>query len=281
MLTTGSKYLFGSAALALLGAFFFALATANSSIGMSELTGAITLGYKGGVGNHFAYTVLVAYAGAAIFVGAVFTAVRDGDPEAGAQLIGLDSPPPTAAPQGASHWPIIGAFGAGMVALGTVFNELLFIAGLVLLGVVALEWTINAWASRATGDPVVNRKVRNRLVNPFEIPLMAIAGIALFVLAISRLLLSVDSNQGLIIFGAVPTVAFIVAIVLNSRHKVSKSVIAGLLMAGAVLVLGAGVVGLVQGSHPVEDKPHSDPQFQLKGQAVNNPAAPKIVKEGE
>ena len=132
MFTSGSKYLYGSAALALVGAFFLALATAGHKIGMSALTGALTGGYKGPVGDHFGYTVLVAYAGLALLLGAVLSAVRDGDPESGAQLQGLDAAVPVMPVRGSSHWPLVAAFGSAIAVLGLVYSSPLFILGVVV-----------------------------------------------------------------------------------------------------------------------------------------------------
>lgn len=281
MFTNGSKYLFGAAALALVGAFFVALATAGTNIGMDEVLGAISIGYKGGVGAHVPYMMLVAFAGIAIFIGAVLSAVRDGDPDAGAEYIGLDTPPATVAPDGANYWPVIVAFGGGMVVVGAVENSLMFIAGCVLLAVGALEWALSNWTERATADPVANRRVRNRVMGPIEVPLIGVAGVALFALAVSRLLLAVDHTAGLIIFGAIPTVAFIVAIILNTKKRIPSNIIAILAAIGAFVVIGAGVMGLAIGAHEIEHERPSNPQFVLKGQAQNSHDVPTAPEEGK
>lgn len=281
MFTTGSKYLFGAAALALVGALFIALATAGTSIGMDEVLGAISVGYKGGVGAHLPYLSLVAFAGVAIFLGAVLSAVRDGDPESGAEIIGLDTPPATAAPQGTNFWPIITAFGAGMIVLGAVENPLMFVAGGVVLVVAAIEWALHNWTERATGDPVANQRVRGRVVGPIEVPLIGVAGVALFALAVSRLLLAVDHHAGLIIFGVVPTIAFVVAIILNARKRIPANVIALIATIGGIFVIGAGVIGLAIGAHPVERDHPSEHQFELKGQAQNSHDVVTAPEEGE
>ena len=40
----------------------------------------------------------------------------------------------------------------------------------LVLGAVAIEWTMQAWSDRATGDPAVNREIRNRVMLPIEVP---------------------------------------------------------------------------------------------------------------
>ena len=50
-----------------------------------------------------------------------------------------------------------------------------------------------AAAERATGDPEVNRQIRNRLMYPIEIPLAgAVSGVVVMITAISRVFLALD-----------------------------------------------------------------------------------------
>lgn len=271
MFTTGSKYLYGSAVLALIGAFFLAISTSGRSVGMSSLLGALTLGYKGAAGDHFGYTVLVAFAGLALFLGAILSAVRDGDPEAGAQLQGLESAAPVMPVRGSNHWPLVAAFGAAVALLGLVYSSPLFVLGAVMIGISALEWTIRSWADHATGDPAANRKARNRMVNPIEIPLFAIVGIALFVFALSRVILALDKSLGTAVFAIVPAIAFAVAIMLSARPKQSRNVIAVLMVVGALIVLGGGVAGLVHGPKDVEHRKETPHLYKIKGQSMQAP----------
>ena len=56
-----------------------------------------------------------------------------------------------------------GAFGAGLVVLGLVISNVLFMVGCFLLVGVLVEWMVLAWSDRATGDPEVNRRLRRRM----------------------------------------------------------------------------------------------------------------------
>ena len=62
------------------------------------------------------------------------------------------------------------------------YNRELFLgdltAGVIVGIVVLLEWMVSAWSERATGDPEVNRRIRNRVMNPIEIPLFGAIGVA-------------------------------------------------------------------------------------------------------
>lgn len=280
MITAGSKYLYGSAVLALLGAFLLALATSGHSIGMSSLTGAVSFGYKGGVGAHFGYTLLVAYAGLALFLGGVLSVVRDADPEVGAALLGLDEPAPVMPPRGVSYWPIVAAFGAALTMVGLIFDSALFALGLVLVGIAAIEWTIGTWADQATGDHATNRHLRSRLLGPIEVPLAAILGIAVFVFALSRVLLAFPKVPGAVIFGVVPAVAFLVAILLNSKPQWTRGLITVVVVVGALVVLGGGIFGLVRGSEHIEKETPSQHLYKIKGVSSAPLQNPFVLKEG-
>ena len=150
--------------------------------------------------------------------------------------------------------------------LGAVFDAQLFILGCIILGVAALEWTIHSWASHATGDPAANRKARNRMLNPIEIPLFAIVGIGLFVLSLSRVLLALGKTPSAVIFGIVPLMAFLIAIGLNARPHHSRNVVAVLVVIGGLLILGGGIAGLVHGPKAVDHNKKEAPHlYKVKG----------------
>lgn len=254
MFTSGAKYFFGVAVFALIAAFVWGFITYGHTIGMSTFTGVISLGFKGGVGEHIGYTLFVALAGASIFLGGVSSALRDADPQALAEVAATPEAPVAAAPQGLCVWPAVAAFGAGLVVLGIVYSRGLVIVGLIAAAVVAAELTVRAWAERATGDARVNRQIRNRVMYPLELPLLAIVGIVIFVGAFSRILLSVDEHVTTIIFGAVPFVALVVAALVSAKPRIVKSLGATLLTLGAVAIIALGVVGLARGQTPLEAK---------------------------
>ncbi len=277
MLTTGSKYLFGSAALALVGAFFLALATAGHEIGMASFTGALTLGYKGPVGDHFGYAMLVGYAGVAILIGAILSVTRDGDPERGARIQGLAAPAPVMPARGVNHWPAIMAGAAAFIILGLVESPYLFIFGCIAAGVSAMQWTLHAWSDRATADPIANRKARETLTNPLDFPLFAILAIFLFVFGVSRILLALPHDVDTAVFGGVPAVAFVVAIILSFRPSISRKVITTLAVIGVIIVFALGIIGLVQGPKEIEKEHHTTYPYELKGTSQPAPISVRIA----
>ena len=112
MFTTGSKWFFG------LGAVSFVLAAVYGWSTGGDRLGPVTAGYWGAVGDHLGYTLLVSIGVAATFLGITSLMSRDANPTSLAELAGTDEAPPAVAPAHLAYWPVVGAFGAGLVVLG-------------------------------------------------------------------------------------------------------------------------------------------------------------------
>lgn len=256
MITTGSKWFYGLGIVALVLAAAYGWTTGGNSLGP------ITLGYKGGVGDHFGYGVLVAGGIVSIMLGGVSTAVRDADAEAVAQVAGTDTVP-AVRPAAASFWPPVAAFGVALVVIGVVSSSVLVVFGLIALGIVLIEWTVQAWADNATGDPEVNRRVRNRVMNPLEFPAAGVLAVAVVVVALSRVFLAMSAEATVWIAAAIAAVILAVAALVAARPRISSNVVVALLMLAAVVVVGLGVAGAVAGErefHDVGDDHSTEPE---------------------
>jgi hypothetical protein len=250
MSTTGSKFLFALSAFGLLAAVVYGLSTGG------DIVGVLTGGYKGGVGEHLGYVVLVALGVTAGFLGGMMAAFRDADPASVAEIAATDALARADAPFGASYWPIIGSFGAAILLLGVVVGPPLFVLGAVVLVIAIVEWTVRAWSDRATGDPEVNRLIRNRLMYPVEIPVLAVLVIGGVAIGFSRVFLAL-SQAGATIFAIImSSLVFGIAAVVATRPKISRSVVSGLILAGGLAVLVGGVVGASVGERDFEQ--HSE-----------------------
>jgi hypothetical protein len=261
LITTGSKFFYALAGLLVLGAVVYGYTTGGGEVGP------LSLGYKGAVGDLVGYTILMGAAAVAAFLGFTTTAFRDADPEAGAALLGTDAPPAptTAAP---SYWPVVGAFGVTLVLVGVVLNNVFFVAGLIALGAVALEWTIQAWSERATGDPAVNREIRNRIMLPFEVPIAGALAVAIVIVGYSRVFLTVSKENAVWVALAVAAVIFVVGTVLAAQSRIRTDLVAGLLVLGAVVTIGLGIASAVSGEREFEhhgeehSEEHSDEESE-------------------
>ena len=268
MITTGSKFFYGLAALLALAAVVYGYASGGGGVGP------ISAGYKGGVGEHLGYGVLVAAAVASLFAGFCSTAFRDADPEPTAALLGTDALP-AATPTATSFWPVVGAFGVVLVVVGVVLNNVFFVAGLIALGAVAIEWTMQAWSERATGDPAVNREIRNRIMLPIEVPLAGALAIAVVVFGYSRVFLAVSKLGAVWIALAIAATIFLIGTALSLRPRIRTDLVAGLLAGAAVLTVGAGIFGAVAGERDFEQ--HGEEHSDEGGEAEDTEESPDPV----
>jgi hypothetical protein len=286
MFKTGSKFLFGLAALGFVSAVLFSFATSDQGP-IDSVLGPLTMGYKGGVGDHVGYSILVTLSFTSLFLGIFLSALRDSDPEAAAQVVGLETVPEVPAPSTVNYWPVVGAFSAAALVLGLAVGPTMFVVGAVGLAATAFEWAARAWADRATGDPEVNQTIRNRFMYPIEIPGLAVIGIAGLVLAVSRILLALPKIGGYLVFGLVPALIFALGYVVISKPKLSQSVIAGMLLVGGLAILGGGVAAAVVGPREHEEKheeEHSDggehsEDGEGEGSLAPTPGSPTLVTQ--
>lgn len=252
MITTGAKFYFALAALGLGGAAAYSWSTHGG------LTGGLTGGMYGGLGDHTGYVVFFAAAVAALFVGAMVVAFRDADPEAQAAVARVDELPEVEAPRHSSFWPIVGAAAAACAVVGLVSSSLLFIFGVIVGIVVLLEWMVSAWADRATGDADVNRRIRNRLMNPIEIPLFGAIGIVVLVLCVSRVLLALTETGAPIAAVTLAILILACASIYAVAPKAGRTIVAVLCLLGGLGVIAGGVIGAAEGSRTYEKKEKSD-----------------------
>lgn len=280
MFTTGSKWFFGLAGAAFVAALVYGGATNPSEVGLSTFTGVLSLGYKGGVGDHVGYAVLMGLAGAALFLGATTAAFRDSSAEAGAQLLERESVPDVVAPERGSYWPVIAAFGVGSIAIGLVAGQALVLLGIAILAAAGFEWAVSVWAERATSDSALNQSIRRRVMLPVEVPVLGALGIGVFVLSISRILLALPKMGVYVLFGVVPTLVVVAAFVLAAKPRINRSLVAGLCVVGGLAVLVGGVVSAAVGPREIEphhSDHHSESTDEHEGAALVDPGAPVVV----
>lgn len=277
MFTTGSKWFLGLGLVSLVLAATYGWSTGGNGLGP------VTVGYKGGVGDHFGYTLLVSLGAVGILLGLVALAARDAAPSALAELAGTEVAPPLSGPSRASYWPILGAFGVALVVLGLVISNVMFVIGFFVLIGVTVEWMVLAWSDRATGDPDVNRLVRNRVMGPLEVPLVGFLVAAGAVAAFSRILLTSSELGAVGVATALGVVIVGVGALLAIKPKVSANLVAGLLALCAVVVVAAGVASAARGERFIE--PHETHRGDGGGvqphiPAGTHPAAAIVEGEG-
>jgi hypothetical protein len=245
------------AVVGLIGAVVVGVTSHHENI-INQVVGPLTVGWKGGVGNHLAYAVLLGMALVAAAIGGLLTSFRDADATAEAEAAGLEVVPLTRAPRGANYWPLIAAFGLATVLMGlAISSKYTAVAGGLVLGASVVVWTVRAWAERATGNDRANLQAYQQVIEPIRVPFTALLVVGLMVLGISRVLLALPSKHastalfaivGIVILGACIGVAL--------RPKLGRAATTAILVLLGVVVLVAGIVGAARGPREFE---HHDP----------------------
>lgn len=264
MFTPGLKLFVGLFAFLMSAALVVGVATELQVEGMTAkqaldqkgaiatLLGPMTVGWKGAVGNHLAYSILLSGAVVMLCLAVLFAVYRDADPGALAEAVESESVPLTRAPAGASYMPITAAFSVIVMGIGWVRSTPALIAGFGLLVISAAAWTIRAWAERATGDSEVNAQIFKRIVDPFRVPVLAVAVIAFVVIGFSRVLLAVpDTKWSSIAFGGIGLLFAVGVVVVAAFPQMPRSLIASVLVVGALGVLGGLIWGGVAGERHI------------------------------
>jgi hypothetical protein len=257
--TPGFKLFAGISLFAFLGAFLFALGgnLSDPDQGLIDsVIGPLSFGWKGGVGGHIGYTVLLSTSVAAALVAGMVIAFRDADPEAQAEVAHVETMPLTSAPHGASFAPLAMALSGVGLLIGLAASPPLFVVSLFVLLGTALVWTVRAWSNRATGDPEANYELYERVMEPWRLPVLALIAVAFVVLGLSRLLLAVSAVGSVVAFSLIATIFFIGSAIVASRPRMPRSALTLVVLLTALLILVAAIVGLIAGQREFEHEEH-------------------------
>lgn len=246
MITTAGKLWFGAAAAAFGGLVVYLLATRGEWFGGLVL-GSIVLG--------------------ALLLGFLAGAIRDGDVPATAGDADV-VPARRTLPAG---WPALGAVGAGITIVGLAGGNALFFAGLGVLAVVVVEWMAQAWAERSSADHAYNHALRNRVMLPVEIPALAVLGVAVVAIPLSRVLLATPKTASVVIAIVIAALILGIATLISFRPRVSSSVLTTILAVGAVAVIASGIVSAVAGEREFEHHGTEHPEDPGSDES-NNPS---------
>ena len=235
MFTTGSKLFLGTTAITVLTTLVFWVETTDSVFWTA------TIGLLGAVV-------------AVVAVTAVNYFVRD------ANVSGMDTDAAVSSPAaqrrpGNSMWPAVTALGAGLLVVGLVSVPVVFKAGVVVLIASMIEWAIQGWSERASGDRAYNARVRGRLLHPLEFPVLAAAGLGVVVYSFSRIMLFVDKAAGPAIFAILAALVLVGGFLFASGATVAKTAMVGICTIGALGLVSTGAVMAIDGQRHIEEHP--------------------------
>jgi len=252
--TPGFKFFAGLATIGLIGAFVYGLSSGDPSgpdyfgfVDRNAIIGLVSLGWKGNVGSGSGFMVLIFMSISAAFLGGTVVAFRDADVESVAELGDSPSVMPLAQrPTAPSWWPATTALGVGVLLIGLVMETKAFwVIGVVLLAVVAIEWSLTAWADRSTGDATTNLALRDRVGAAFEIPVLGLALGGVLALSISRIFIWATGNVAVIIAGVISVIILAVALLAAFKPEVGRRTLGGIIGLVAVAVIALGVLTAV------------------------------------
>ena len=275
MFTTAFRFFTGLAIFSLVAAFVVGFTSETQSL-MDRVLGPLSLGWKGSVGNHFAYALFVGLFVASAALAGLLLAFRAADPEAEAQVVHTESVPLTRAPAGVNYLPALGALAFVLLVIGvaTDTGRLTFSAVAVLL-VVAFTWTVRTWAERATGDDHTNAELYHRFIDPFRVPVLSLLSIAIVAIGLSRVLLSVSKIGSVWVFGLAALVFFLVAVLLALKPSSARWVTTVIVIVGALAIIAAGIAGAVVGEREFEH--HESLGVSVEGTTSAAPGAPIVI----
>jgi hypothetical protein len=115
---------------------------------------------------------------------------------------------------------------------------------------------IQAWADRATGDAEANRAIRNRVMAPIEVPVLAFSAIAIVILCLSRVFLAVSKEAAVYVAIGVATVIMLAAIAFAMRPKVTRNMVAAAVLLFGLAVIGGGIVSAAVGQREIHHEDH-------------------------
>lgn len=146
-----------------------------------------------------------------------------------------------------AYWPIMAALGMGVLMVGLVTGSLLTIAGVALLLISAIEWTMSAWAEHLSTDAESNAIERARLLRPFEISLYGALAIAIPVVLASRIFLTVSKTAASYAAIVIAAVILAFAFLVYAKPQLRRAVTASMLVLGGVALIVAGITSAVIG----------------------------------
>ncbi|MEX0847366.1 MAG: hypothetical protein WD023_06260 [Ilumatobacteraceae bacterium] len=232
MFTTGSKLFIGATTVALAGAIVFGL-------------------FMGGDAGRTATVGLVSCAVALAFLTGINFYVRDSNVGALQSDAAVSSSAAVPAP-GSSMWPAIGAVGAGLLVLGLVTAPIVFKAGVVVVLAAVVEWMVQGWSERASGDPAYNAAVRQRILNPLEFPVLAGVGLSVIIYSFSRIMLFLSKEAGPAVFAILAALLLAAGFLFASRASLKKSIVVGISTIAALGLVSTGAVMAVDGEREIK-----------------------------
>jgi hypothetical protein len=229
MFTTGSKLLIGGSALAVVLAIAYGLTQDGTMGTIGLVSAAIALGLLAGID----------------------LAVRDANVSADDERAVATCPAARPVP-GRSVWPLAFAVGSVALTVGLVTYQAVFVVGVLLILATGLEWTLHAWAERASGDPAYNSQVRSRFAGPLEFPLAGAVVVGVIVYSFSRIMLWLSKTNTVVAFAVLAGLLLMMAFLFAFRPSVKQGAVATVAVLACTALIAGGVGAALDGQRDIE-----------------------------
>jgi hypothetical protein len=223
-------------------------------IGATLLTAALATIYGVTNGGSLGTTGLISAAAGLAVLTAINLYTRDADVSAMDTAALTDSAAAHRAPW-PSLWPAIGALGAALIVVGLVTYPIVFVLGVVAIIATAVEWMLQAWSERASGDAAYNREVRERFAHAAEFPVLAALGFGVIVYSFSRIMLTLSKEGGPAAFGTIAALVLAAGFLVAFRRHLDTKVVGGIGAVALIALVAGGVAAALSGErdlHPHE-----------------------------
>jgi hypothetical protein len=236
MLSQGTKLFGGLSAATTVGLVIYGLSHNFTDIGAVSLW--------------FLLGALVVFTGIAALTGDADVSAMD--------VAAVRSAANTTEPATPNAWPVVAAAGAALTAIGLVTDRRYFVAGLIAVAVAVFEWTVSAWADRASASTAFNGTVRRKMLNPVEFPIAAALGLGVLIFSFSRLMLAANGSDAPILFGLFGAVVLLGGTMLAAKPALRRGAVVGALAVASLGVAGAGVWAASSGQNKTLNQENTD-----------------------
>jgi hypothetical protein len=221
-------------------------------IGATVLTVLAATIYGVTVGGSLGTTGLISAAAALAVLTGINLYSRDADVSAMDPTALTDAAAARPAPW-PSLWPVIGAAGATLVVIGLVSYPIVFVLGIVALIAATVEWMLQAWSERASGDEAYNTDVRRRFAHPAEFPVLAALGFAVIVYSFSRIMLALSKDGGPAAFATIAALVLGAGFLIAFRRNLGNNVVAGIAAVALLALVAGGVAAALSGEREIDE----------------------------
>ena len=223
-------------------------------IGATLLTAVVATIYGVTNGGSLGTTGLISAAAGLAVLTAINLYTRDADVSAMDTAALTESAAAHRAPW-PSLWPAVGALGATLVVIGLVTYPAIFVLGVVALIAATVEWMLQAWSERASGDATYNREVRERFAHAAEFPVLAALGFGVIVYSFSRIMLTLSKEGGPAVFGTIAALVLAAGFLVAFRRNLDTKVVGGIAVVALIALAAGGFAAALSGErelHPHE-----------------------------